>query len=94
LHASIGSMLGRIRAAMPVELKYPKWSDAEFLDVPIPDRLTVRAVVCRLAYGQWQWSISAIDGDRGALISIGTEDDASAARLTAMSEIGKCVGDR
>jgi len=50
---------------MPVELNSPKRSDAEVLDVPTPDGIMLRAVVCQLADGKWQWSVIALDGDRG-----------------------------
>jgi hypothetical protein len=79
--------------AMPAEPNLPPWSDAEVLDVPIPDGIMLRAVACPLAPGKWQWSVMAVDGDRGELISIGIEDNAAAARLTAISEIEKCVGE-
>jgi hypothetical protein len=75
----------------PVELDLPEWSSAEILDTPLTDDSRLRALVCRLGGGRWQWSISAIDGDRGELISIGIEKNAAAARSTAASEIAKCL---
>ena len=78
---------------MAAELNLSKWSDAEVLDVPMPDGLLLRAIVGQLATTRWQWSVMAVDGDRSKMISIGDENDATAARSTAISEIEKCVRD-
>jgi hypothetical protein len=69
----------------------PDWSAAEVLDAPLPDQLTLRAVVLRVGAHKWQWSISSLDGDRGEQISAGIEKSAAAARLMATSEIAKCL---
>jgi hypothetical protein len=68
-----------------------EWSAAEVLDTPYSDGLTLRALVCRLDAGKWQWSISSLDGDRGELIGIGLEKSLAAARATATTEIAKCL---
>jgi len=73
------------------ELDLPEWTAAEILDTPLSDDLLLRALVCRLRAGKWQWSISYFDGDRGELISAGVEKSAATARLMAASEISKCV---
>lgn len=69
------------------------WSAAEVLDAPLPDDQTLRAIVLRLDSHQWQWSISSIDRDSGALISVGIERTADAARQRATTEIAKCLED-
>ena len=69
----------------------PEWSTAEVLDTPLSDSLKLRALICRLGAGKWQWSVSSIEGDRGELISSGIEKSATDARVMAMSEITKCV---
>ena len=74
-----------------IDLALPQWSAAEVLDTPFSDNLTLRALVCRLAAGRWQWSILSIDGEHGELISIGVAPSLSAARIAATSEITKCV---
>jgi hypothetical protein len=68
-----------------------EWSAAEFRDTPFADDLTLRALVCRLQIGTWQWSVLSLDGDRGELISIGTANSAAAAQRMAMSEVAKCL---
>jgi hypothetical protein len=67
------------------------WSVAEFLDTPLADGLILRALVCRLGAGKWQWSISSMGVGIGELISMGVESSAAGARLTAASEIEKCL---
>ena len=73
------------------ELAFRVWSEAEILDTPTTVGLTLRALVCRLTPGQWQWSVSSINHDHGELISIGVERSAAAARQTATDEITKCL---
>jgi hypothetical protein len=68
-----------------------EWSAAEVLDTAFSDGLTLRALVCRLGAGKWQWSISALGGDRGELIGTGLEKSLAAARATAVTEIAKCL---
>jgi hypothetical protein len=78
--------------ARVAEFNLPRWSAAEFLDTPYADGLVLRALICRLGAGKWQWSILSIDGDRdGELISIGTENTVAEARCTAASELDKCI---
>jgi hypothetical protein len=67
------------------------WSAATVLDAPLVDDQSLRAVVLRLADHQWQWSLSSIEGESGALISTGVERTADAARRRAASEITKCL---
>jgi hypothetical protein len=67
------------------------WSAAEFLDMPLADGNILRALVCRLGAGRWQWSISSMHADSGELISIGVENSVAAARRVAASEIEKCL---
>jgi hypothetical protein len=71
----------------------PQWSAAEFLDMPYIDGLTLRALICRQTQRKWQWSVMSIDGERGELISIGSEDSLARARATAASELDKCIRD-
>ena len=72
----------------------PQWSPAEFLDMPYVDGLVLRALICRLAPGKWQWSVMSIDGGRGGeLIGLGTEGSLAQARATAASELDKCMRD-
>jgi len=68
-----------------------EWLAAEVLDTPSSDGRMLRALVCRLAAGKWQWSISSLDSDRGELISTGLEESLASARATATAEIGKCL---
>jgi len=68
-----------------------EWSAAEVLDTPFSDGLTLRALVCRLSAGKWQWSIISLDGDNGELISIGLEKSLAAARAMATAEVAKCL---
>ena len=68
------------------------WSAAEFLDAPCAGGFVIRALVCPLEDGVWQWSVISFDtDDRGELISSGSENSATAARRMAASEIAKCV---
>ena len=81
-------------ATHATEFSLPQWSAAEFLNVPYADGLSLFALVCRLGPGKWQWSIMCVDGDKGGeLISIGTEKNVADARLTAASELDKCMRD-
>ena len=73
------------------QLGIAEWTAAEILDTPVVDELLLRAVVCRQAAGEWHWSISSLDGDRGELISAGVARSATAARKMATSEIAKCL---
>jgi hypothetical protein len=77
------------RASIDVDLL--DWSAAEFLDTPHADGLILRALVCRLGAGKWQWSISSLDGGNGALICAGFEKTIAEARETAASELIKCL---
>lgn len=86
-------MLDVIHSARADDLRLPHWSDAEVLDAPLAHDQTLRAVVLRLGLRKWQWTISAIDRDRGELISVGIEKTAAAARETATVEITKCLED-
>jgi hypothetical protein len=70
-----------------------EWSAAEVFDTPSSDGHTLRALVCRLGAGKWQWSVSSLDSDRGELISTGLEKSLAAARATATAEIAKCLDD-
>jgi hypothetical protein len=80
--------------AHTTEFSLPQWSAAEFLDMPFADGLLLRALICRLGAGKWQWSIMSIDGDRGGeLIGVGTEKTVAEARQTAASELDKCIRD-
>jgi len=67
------------------------WSEAQIFDTQITPDLTVRALVCRLPAGSWQWCISSIDGDGGAMISLGVERTAAAARRVAADEVAKSL---
>ena len=83
-----------IRAVqVPHQLDLSEWSTAEFLDVQLSDGLVLRALVCQLGAGEWQWTISSIEGDRGDLICAGKEQSAISARLMARSELAKCLED-
>jgi hypothetical protein len=73
------------------ELDLSEWSAAEILDTSLGDESLLRATVYRLGAGEWQWSISSLDGNRGELISTGIERNAAAARKMATSEIAKCL---
>jgi hypothetical protein len=82
-----------VEAVRATEFSLPQWSAAEFLDMPHADGLILRALICRLGAGKWQWSIVSIEGDRGELISIGTEKSVEKARSTAAAELDKCIRD-
>ena len=81
------------QSSRPAELNLPEWLAAEFLDTPLANDLVLRALVCRLGAGKWQWSICSLSGESGELISIGVEKTAAAARLMATSELAKCLED-
>jgi len=68
-----------------------EWSAAEFLDAPFSGDTKLRAMICRLGPGKWQWVIMSLDCRSGELIASGTETDISAARTRAASEIAKCL---
>jgi hypothetical protein len=83
------------RATLPENpnLAAPRaWSNAEFFDLHLPDGLVLRALVCPLD-GEWQWTISTLEQDRGALISVGIAKTAATARCVANAEIAKCLED-
>jgi len=81
-------------ATHTTEFNLPQWSAAEFLDIPYADGLLLRALICRLGAGKWQWSVMTISAhDGGELISVGTEKTVGQARLTAASELDKCIRD-
>jgi hypothetical protein len=79
--------------APAVRIAVPQWSAAEILDTPLPDNTTLRALVCRLSAGRWQWSILSLGRDCGELICSGIEHSAIAARETVAAEIVKCLED-
>jgi hypothetical protein len=72
-------------------LRLPEWSAAEILDTSLSEDLKLRAIVCRLSAGKWQWSITSFDRERAELISAGVERSIGAARSMATAEIAKCV---
>jgi hypothetical protein len=69
----------------------PEWSAAEILEVPLADELVLRAVVCRMESGEWQWTVGSRGRDQGELISAGVENSPVAARSMAATEIAKCL---
>lgn len=69
----------------------PQWAAAEFLDVPYAEGPVLRAVICRLSTGRWQWSVMTVGEDSGEIISTGMERSVSGARQAAASEIDKCI---
>jgi hypothetical protein len=69
------------------------WSSAEFVDRQFPGGITLRALVCPLEGGKWQWSVISLDGTRGEVIGVGIEQSAAEARLIAVSEVAKCFSD-
>jgi hypothetical protein len=85
--------ISRALPAPTVDFESSAWSGAEILDEPAADGITLRALVCPVESGKWQWSISALGGDSGDLISTGIEASAAKARRTAMSELAKCLED-
>lgn len=74
-----------------VDLALPQWSAAEVLETSLSGNLVLRAIICRQSAAQWHWSVLSIEGDRGELISAGIEKSLGAARITATTEITKCV---
>ena len=87
------AILPRAISAATVDFDSHAWSSAKFFDEPLGDGFTLRALVCPIEGGRWQWSISSFDGVRGELISTGIETSAARARRMATSEIAKCVED-
>jgi len=77
-------------ATQSTAFNLPQWSAAEVLDVPF-DGLVLRALVCRLAPGKWQWSVMSIDRDWGELIGIGNEGSQAQASATAACEIDSAI---
>lgn len=69
------------------------WPTAEFLDRPFPGGITLRAIVCPLAAGEWQWSILSLERSAGQVIGVGVERSAEGARIVALSELAKCFAD-
>jgi len=67
------------------------WSSAQFMDWQFPGGITLRALVCPLEGGKWQWSVISFDGIRGEVIGVGIEQSADGARLIAVSEVAKCL---
>lgn len=67
------------------------WSEAQIFDTRLTPDLTIRALVCRLPDGCWQWCLNSIDGESGAIIALGVAESAAAARRTAADEIAKCL---
>jgi len=101
-HLSMGAMIDiQIEAARhyrPHSWRTPRrgssrgaWSDAEFFDEHLPDGLVLRALVCLLEGGEWQWTLTVLGEGKGEMISTGTERTATKARRTAAAEIGKCL---
>lgn len=77
--------------ARAVGLDLPRWSAAEVLDTLLSEDLTLRALIFRQSAARWEWSVMSIEGERGELIASGVERSLNAARMTANSEITKCV---
>jgi hypothetical protein len=69
------------------------WASAEFLDRQFPGGITLRALVCPLEGGNWQWSVISLDATRGEVIGVGIEQSAAGARVVALSELAKCFSD-
>ncbi|HZK90154.1 MAG TPA: hypothetical protein VFC56_08420 [Stellaceae bacterium] len=69
----------------------PRWAAAEILDAPFSDGVVLRALVCRLGAGRWQWSILSLGEGDGEIICSGVEKTTLDARATAASEIAKCL---
>lgn len=78
-------------ATHATEFHLPQWAAAEFLDVPYAEGPVLRALICRLSAGRWQWSIMTVGDDSGEIISTGTERSVTGARQAAASEIDKCI---
>jgi hypothetical protein len=87
---TVDAVPGAALAPKPDLAESPTWSDAEFFDQRLPGGLVLRALICSLD-GEWRWTVSSLDRDRGELIGTGTETTAAAARRAATSEIGKCL---
>jgi hypothetical protein len=68
-----------------------EWLPAELQDLPLGDGSILRALICRLGAGKWQWSISSLDGESGELICTGVERTSARARQTVASELTKCL---
>jgi hypothetical protein len=79
------------QAAHATEFRLPRWAAAEFLDVPYAEGPVLRAIICRLSAGRWQWSVMTVGDDCGEVISTGTEPSITGARQAAASEIDKCI---
>jgi hypothetical protein len=79
------------QAAHATEFRLPQWAAAEFLDVPYAEGPVLRAVICRLSVGKWQWSVMTVADDSGEVISTGTEGSITGARQAAACEIDKCI---
>jgi hypothetical protein len=90
-----GSIAMSIEAAShpAIDVGLSDWSAAEFLDTLLGDGLILRALVCRLGAGKWQWSISSMAGDSGELICRGIEITSARAREMAAAEVIKCLDD-
>lgn len=71
----------------------PRWSTAEFIDIPYAGGLVLRALICRLGPNKWQWSVMSIDGDHGEVIGIGIARSRAEARAITASELDKCMRD-
>jgi hypothetical protein len=82
-----------VRETTNAEIAFSLWSAAEFLDMPASG-LVLRAMICRVGDGKWQWSIMSIEGDsEGRLICAGLEKTIGDARLTAAAELDNCIHD-
>jgi hypothetical protein len=75
------------------EFSVPRWSAAEFLDIPYADGTILRAVICRLSPGKWQSTILCLSGDSGEVISTTLSKTAAEAHEIAASELDKCIHD-
>lgn len=75
------------------EFSLPLWSAAEYLDTPFSDGLVLRALICRLESGRWQWCIMSIRAEGGEVIGLGSERTVEKARQTAAAELDKCIRD-
>jgi hypothetical protein len=82
----------RAALAPTPDLAAPRaWSDAEFFDEHLPDGFVLRALVCLREGGEFHWTVSFLEQDRGELISAGVEKTAALARRAATAEIAKCL---
>jgi len=75
----------------PERASHADWSDAKFFDKHLPDGLVLRALVCLLENGEWQWSLTVLGEGKGEMISTGTDKTAALARQAAIAEIAKCL---